>query len=109
MCTECGKRISLKTRLHTHQNLHAEGNCFTCSTCGRSFCKKWDFYDHCNVHTTHKVFPFVECSKNFSTKGVLQKHHNMGRNHSPATNVARTSPSRVDSNITREGIPERNP
>ncbi|CAG0906675.1 unnamed protein product, partial [Cyprideis torosa] len=78
-CGVCGKSLSSKQNLQTHEFTHTGDKPFACRICGRSFAQSNDLSRHKLTHTGYKPFACNTCGKAFADRSVLAKHKICGK------------------------------
>ncbi|CAG0902000.1 unnamed protein product [Cyprideis torosa] len=84
-CGVCGKSLSTKRNLQTHEFIHSGEKPFACRICGKSFAQSGHLTRHKLSHTGEKPFPCRICGKSFAQcDGFRSKTglHNHGKKHS---------------------------
>ncbi|KAF7235371.1 Histone-lysine N-methyltransferase PRDM9 [Varanus komodoensis] len=82
-CLECGKGLSGKHSLLSHQRLHTGEKPFKCMECGKGFSSKSDRLKHQVIHTGERPFKCLECGKSFSRNNALHVHQRIHTGEKP--------------------------
>lgn len=64
-CDECGKTLSTKTSLQTHQITHSDERQYPCTVCEKRFKCKSNLKSHIRTHSGVKQFKCPYCDKHF--------------------------------------------
>ncbi|XP_041664810.1 gastrula zinc finger protein XlCGF26.1-like [Cheilinus undulatus] len=74
ICSECGRRFTLKERLNSHMRIHREPRPFDCTECGEAFTQKDNLIEHIKIHTGKTQFSCLECGQIFNLVCALKDH-----------------------------------
>ena len=82
-CSYCGKVLSTKNALVTHENHHKGIYRYYCSLCGKGFYSQGDLKGHMARHTMVRDFKCAACDKAYAYKSHLVSHIKARHRQSP--------------------------